>query len=492
MVNIRLGPPPSIVVLHPTGYSLLDTNALKNAGTTKGVFTLASGTWAVQSNSIVIGSDCNFVCQGSATIINTVDDNGPTFQFAEGCQRAGIWYGRMVFEDMTDTSVNTTSTQPAIQFSEATTSTSTTKTVDIYSVDITGYNIAIYAPWTDGTSINYSQYYNLWIGRIRLRACNIGLFFNGFSDSEIWGIDASNLFAGSLGNYQTDAAPPGGAGTQTSIYSLATQNFICDLGNSIIEKIEVFGGPGTGIAFQNCVTTHIKKCESGNTGIGVAMMGCTASCELQVQASLNSLYGVYLDNCTDLILIDGWTNSNQWHGVYAVSTSYVNVYSWNSINNGQAGAGSYDGFNIQGQNWVFYGGDVRDTQATPTQRYGINGNNSGSNYIYAHGTVFGGTTSTPSFICAGTFYEATDCPGLNYQGFATTTPGLPLVNTFVANSNPYSVEVYTNGTGISVKDLNGTTSALGSTGSPNPVTLRPNEEIEFTSLSPTAWIWKGL
>lgn len=495
--------PGSLVGLAPTGVAATDTASIQGLMNLAGTALLQAGTFALDATLSAGAAGIRVCGQGpGATILAPQSDYGDVFSFAAAADDCIVEQLSIVFHGTTDTSGSTSSTHAAFGFTIAATSGQETSHVVLRDLHITGMGQAIVAPWTSGTSLNYAQYYDLAIQRIRIRSCNAGLLMLGFSDSRIADIDCQNIFGQDMASLQPHVAPVSSGASVSSTYSATAQNLINDLGNSVIDRIAVYGGVGDGIVFQDCVTSDVRDCVTGSlTGNGTTILGCQAQFRVRsLNASLNSLAGVYITTdavATQDLVFDGCLiSNNQKQGINATPTGgttigRVRLKACDVINNSQASSGTYDGMLFQGQDLEIFGGSYSDYQGSPTQKSGVNANTSGSDYIaLIAADVTGNVTNTVT--ASGTHVIGWGCRGLNFTGFSTFTPGVPNTGSgnAVGNGNAYPVTIYLAGqSGTHIIDVNSTDQALPA--DPPLLTLQPNEKIYFATTKPSSWAWYG-
>ena len=381
------------------------------------------------------------------------------------------------------------------------------------NLEITGMGVGIFWPWTNGTSIFFSQYYQCVVRDVRLHACNLALFLSGFSDCDFYNIELGNIFGMNPASLQATVIPASGT-TASNTYATVSQCLLNDQGNSHVRKLEVYGGQGDAVVFQESVTTHVWGLEAGSLGHatvasnGLVLYGCGT--EFQVDGAHIALlpgHGIYLTNTNitvtgNVLIANSRVDTVGKHGIYADgSNPRVTIIGCTVEGSSNPNTtwclgtpNTCDGINFTGGDLKIIGGTFGDFGSPTSQRYGINMSSSGDNTLAVYGVNLLGNKSGP-IAWIGTRIDVRGCYGLNWGGWLTAinTPGIPNIGqaNAVLNGNPYPVRVYQSGqSGTSIIDLNARSVTLP--GETPWVELQPGEKIWYANTKPSSWDWYGL
>lgn len=473
--------------------------ASRNGG---GVVSLSASVYAV-NQTITVPAGVIIIGQGAdVTVITPQSDYGDVFVFPAAANAAQIKDLKVNFTGITASSLNTPSTHAAIKFTIATADREFTNDVDIARVNVVGMGQAVVMPWDSAKSVKYAQYYYATFRKMHIESCNFGIFGNGFSDCTFDDIHCENMFGMNPANINANIAPIASTAVASPTRTSTAQNLLNDLGNSVINKFEVYGGLGDGLVLQDCIAPTLFASTTASTSTnGLCIAGCSDTTRIIAHRSaLNSGHGVSVETTSnsvyDVEFLGCRLEGNKWAGVHGVPGNGMNIQrvsftDCDVVNNSQSGAGNYNGIDLQASYVNVKGGSACDTQAQPTQSYGVFANYAGADYWTLDGVKMDGNKTGPDNI-AGNHVRARGCYGLNYKGFGTYQPGIPAIGAAnkVTNTAANRVKVYLSGqAGTHIIDESGTDTALPAES--NIVTLNHGESIYFATTAPATWKWYG-
>lgn len=439
-------------------------------------------------------------------ILKPLSDFGDLIRIEKAANGAGVFDLGFQYPGITTGSTSTPSTHAAIVFTKATTTNEFTEGVTVSRCDFWGMGIGILMPWDAATSVLYSQYYYVELSHLNYKKCNAALILNGMSDIHVSDIHISDCFAMNVASVQPKCAPLASNASVSDTWSEPCACWINDLGNSLIEKLEVYGANGDGCVLQDCVAPTLLTCTFAiNSDDGLVISGCTAGSRIiGARIALNDGNGVFLTTdeagVLDLFFLACEIEDNGLNGVEATpavsplkAINRLHFIGCDINNNSQVAAGTYDGLNMKASKVFITGGSLSDTQVTHTQKRAFNGNYTGVNSWVVSNCNIEGNTASPPFSLAGKTLDIRGCIGFGNLGLGTATPALPggtgSANK-VTNTYGYSVWVYhTGGVAVALTDRDGV-GPIG-LGSPNPVLVRHGDSIQFDTTVPSAWRWFG-
>ena len=485
----------------PSGVA--DSAAAIQAAVNTGRCYIPAGTYKTTA-TITVPSGTRIRGDGPGlSVLVPASDYGDVLVLAKDAGDCHVTDLAVTYTGITRTSSSTPSTHAAVKFTPSTAAFSAplTQRAHIERLEIAGMGQGIWLPYVSGTSVAYASYEFSYIRDIEFFSCNIGMFITAWADGVIENVNCGNMFGQNASSLQSKVLS-GSGGTDPGTYSAACQNLLNLAGNDMVAKVEVYGGTGDGIVFQQCVTTHARGLEVGSSAVGngVVLDLCGTGMEVNAHVALNtSGHGIYCDGVTDTVFYGCRLDTCAYHGMYFANVlnpsnpcAQVTLVACEALGNGHSASNTYDGVNYSGSDLQVLGGVYSDPAGSPTQRYGINATASGDDYTTVIGAACTGNVNTAEINLGGSHSAAINCHGVNYSGFGTFTPAVPATGAgnAVGNGNPYAVTVYLTGqNGTGIQDRAGTQVTVP--GNPPAVRLGPGEKIYFITTAPSSWKWYG-